>query len=175
MKKLALLFVISLSIISCEKEQGILNPKINFKFGYLSDIGGAVHIENYENQDSILFSELDTAFTVSVIESDLDDLGLDRNLMDDLESLEFTIYVNTSQDFEIFNTKNVYSIGRGGGRNSSGDISAIENHFVLPIRKTNVEQDNGKIDIGNENDYIRVSYESKYSSLSKVKTIIINN
>lgn len=175
MKKLALLLVISLSIVSCEKEQGILIPEINFKFGYLSDTLRGVHIENYENQDSLLFSELDTAFTVSVIEFDLDDLGLDHNLMDNLDSLDFTIYVNTSHDFEIFNTKNVYSIGRGCGRNSSGDISSIEYHFVLPVRKTSVEQGNGKIDISNENDYIRVSYESKYSTQSKVKTIIISN
>ena len=100
-------------------------------------------------------------------------MGIDRNILNDLDKLEFTIYVNTYQDFEIYNTKNVYSFGRGGGRNMSGEISALEYCFVLPVRKSNPEFENGKIEISDKNDYVRVSYESIYSAQSKVRTFVI--
>jgi hypothetical protein len=169
MKKLALVFAISFCFFSCEKSQELPSPTVEFKIGYLSDTGNGLHVENYLNQDTILMSELDTALTVTVVEFGLDTLRLPRNI---LETMEFTVYINTSNDSEVFTSgKNVYSIGRGGGSNDYKYISSISNSFVLPIRTSNCKINNNTIDINPLNDYIRISYESNYSPFSKVKTI----
>ena len=174
MKKLAFLFIIALSIFSCIKDQYSPEPTVNISLGHLTADGGAVHVENYLIQDLILRSELDTALAVTILENNLEETGLDPKILD---NLEFTIYVNTSRDNEVFiRNKNVYSFGAGGGTNNLNKLSSIENLFILPIRTTDsiVVNDN-QLQVNPYSDYIRISYESNYSGLSIVKTFFIKN
>jgi hypothetical protein len=174
MKKLALILIIGLSILSCKKDQFLPEPTVDFHLGYLAENERGIHVEDYLNQDFILRVDLDTALALTVLEDDLEILGLDPQI---LYNLEFTVYVNTSRDNEIFvRNKNVYSIGGGGGCNNVNQLSSIFNSFILPLRMTgsSVVNDN-KIELDPQNDYIRISYESNYSNLSKVKTILIKN
>lgn len=174
MKKYALLFALYLIILSCEKKQDLPESKVDFKIGYLADFGTGVHVEDFINQDTIFKNDLDTAITIQISEDDLEAYDLDPLIF---ENLEFTIYVNTSYDNQRFTRgNNVYSIGAGGGSNNFGKVSSISNSFVIPIKMTdNVISNNNKIELSPKNDYIRISYESKYSKLSKVKTIVIKN
>jgi hypothetical protein len=173
MKKYAFLLVIFLSILSCKKQADLLEPNVDFLIGYLTDEGGAVHVADYENQDTIIKSVLDTALAIRVIEKNLEILDM-HSL--DLEKLKFTIYINTLLDNEKFTTdKNVYSIGRGMGENNINQLASIDNSFIIPLRMTDIKINDNKIELYPENDYIRISYESNYTGLSKVKTIIIKN
>jgi hypothetical protein len=174
MKKLAFLFIIAFGFLSCEKDQHLTEPSVKINLGYLTDNTGAVHVDNYLIQDFILRSEIDTAIAVTILENNLEQTGIDPKI---LENLDFTIYVNTSRDNEIFiRNKNVYSISAGGGTNNLNKLAAIENCFILPIRITDsiVPNDN-KLELDPYSDFIRISYESNYSGLSIVKTYFIKN
>lgn len=174
MKKYTLLFALSLIILSCEKKQDLPELKVDFTIGHLADFGTGVHVEEYKNQDTIFKNELDTAIAIRIIEEGLEVYDLDPLIF---ENLEFTIYINTSYDNQRFiRGKNVYSIGSGGGSNNLGKVSVISNSFVIPIKMTeNVISNNNKIELSPKNDYLTISYESKYTKLSKVKTIVIKN
>jgi len=174
MKTLAFFCIIGISILSCNKDQSVPEPSVKINLGFLSDKGGGIHVEDYLNQNSILRSELDTAIAVSVLENNLEKIGLDPKILD---NLEFTIYVNTSRDNEVFiRNKNVYSIGTGGGSNNLNKLSSIFNYFILPIKITDsVIANDSKLELDPFSDYIRISYESNYTGLSIVKTFLIKN
>jgi hypothetical protein len=173
MKKYALLVALSLSILSCEKKQDLPDPTVEFKIGYISDLGGS-HIEYYLNQDTILRSDLDTALSVKVIEKNLNDRKLDSL---QLQKLEFTVYINTLLDSEKVTTgSHVYGYGLSMGRNTKNEVNDIDFAFILPLRITDrVIINDSKIELASQSDYIRISYESIYTGLSKVKTIIIKD
>jgi hypothetical protein len=174
MKKLAFLIIVATINFSCKNDQYLPEPSVNINLGYLTDNGGGIHVENYLIQDFILRSELDTAIAVTILENNLEQIGLNPKI---LNNLEFTIYVNTSRDNEIFvRNKNVYSIGAGGGSNNLNQLSSIANYFVLPIRITeSIIANDNKLELDPYSDFIRISYESNYSGLSIVKTFFIKN
>jgi len=173
MKKLLIWFIIPLTLQACKKEPYYPEPYIDFLIGHLDTTNRMIHVVDYENQDTVIKSDLDTAIAITVIENNLSIPELDTLEIGDLE---FTIYVNTLLDNERFTTdKNVYSIGRGMGRNFREEVTVIDNTFIIPIRITDSKVNNNKVEISTQSDYLRISYESLYSGLSKVKTVKIIN
>ena len=48
--------------------------------------------------------------------------------------------------------------------------------FVLPIRMNDkAVSDDNKLELSSQNEYIRINYESVYSKMSRIKTIVILN
>jgi hypothetical protein len=171
MKKNTFLLITLLILISCKKQSTSVEPSVDFIIGHLSDSGSVFHLVNNKNQDTIFRSELDTVFSVTVSEKNLDLLHLNPKII--LEK-NFTIYINSSNDFERFNSGNRhYSFGGGGGVNNDGYVSNMDYSFLIPLRLTNPVINNDKIEISSQGDFLRISYESNYSNLSKVKTVII--
>jgi hypothetical protein len=169
-KSFFIFVVLTVILYSCQKKESALpDPAIEFRIGYLSDSAG-VHSVDYKNQDTIYAKDLDTALTITVIEENL--LSLDVNSLR-LEDIEFTLYLNTTNDNERFDSgKNVYSIGREMGRDNLNRLDLFGNVFVIPVRTSNPILNNNKLEVG-QTDFIRISYESGYTGLSKVKTILI--
>jgi len=174
MKKLPFLFIIAFGIFSCEKEKHLPEASVTINLGHLTDNNGAVHVEDYLIQDFILRSDIDTAIAVTILENNLEQTGINPKV---LENLDFTIYVNTSRDNEVFiRNKNVYSIGAGGGTNNLNKLAVIANCFILPVRiNDSIVPNDNKLELDPYSDFIRISYESNYSGLSIVKTYFIKN
>jgi hypothetical protein len=173
MKRLIFLSIL-LTLIACEKQATDVDPSVSFIIGHLTEYQRMITITNYDNQDTIFRKNLDTALVITVLENSLVTFQLNYKIMD---SLNFTIYVNTSTDNERFiSGVNVYSFGSGGGTDNHRIVSSIENSFVIPLRYTSqIKDGNCKLELLPQNEYVRISYESNYTKLSKVKTLKIIN
>jgi len=150
-------------ISSCKKESSLPVPTIEFKIGHDVTDGVYHSIAYYENQDTLYLNEIDTLLIITVSEDNFSPLGLDTMIT----AKDFTIYLNTLYDDERFCIcERAYDGGGGGGATS------LSRNFLIPVRKSVSTAENKKVELTNP-DFLRISYESVYTGLNKVITIVI--
>jgi hypothetical protein len=167
-----ILFMAGLMVLSsCKKESLLPEPNVEFKIGHV--ITDGVYISNayYKNQDTLYLNEIDTFLIIKVTEDNLTSLGLDT--IESPNPKDFTIYLNTLYDDERFCTcERAYDFGGGGSIDVNYQVSNLSKDFLIPVRKSAPIVNNKKVELSNP-DFLRISYESVYTGLNKVKTIVI--
>ena len=153
-------------ISSCKKDSSLPVSTVEFKVGHLAVTNGNIYsTAYYNNQDTLYVNEIDTILIIRVIEDNLTSLVIDT--IETPNPKDFTIYLNTLYDDERFCTcEKAYEDGGGHTKYS------ITKDYSIPLQKSTSIKENRKVELGNP-DFLRISYESVYSGLSKVKTIII--
>jgi hypothetical protein len=161
-----ILFVGLMIISSCKKDSSLPVSTVEFKVGHLAVTNGNNYSTTYyNNQDTLYVNEIDTILIIRVIEDNLTSLVIDT--IEAPNPKDFTIYLNTLYDDERFCTcERAYMSGGGRSKNS------LTTDFRIPVRKAISIMENKKVELGNQ-DFLRISYESVYSGLNKVKTIVI--
>jgi hypothetical protein len=170
--KSLILFMAGLMVLSsCKKESSLPEPTVEFKIGHV--ITDGVHYSNtyYKNQDTLYLNEIDTLLIITVIEDNLTSLGLDT--IGSPNPKDFTIYLNTLYDDERFCIcERAYDGGGGWGKNYNHQVTNLSRDFLIPVRKSASIAENKKVELSNP-DFLRISYESVYTGLNKVITIVI--
>jgi hypothetical protein len=170
--KTLILFIVGLMVLSsCKKESLLPEPAVDFKIGHV--ITDGVYFSNtfYKNQETLYLNEIDTFLIITVIENNLTSLGLDT--LESPNPKDFTIYLNTLYDDERFCTcERAYDDGGGWGTGYNHQVTNLSRNFLIPVRKSASIVNNKKVELGNP-DFLRISYESVYTGLNRVKTIVI--
>ena len=158
-----ILFVVLTVLSSCKKESSLPAPTVEFKLGHFNTDGIYYSTTYYENQDTLYLNEIDTILIVTVNEGNLTSLGSDTIAT----AKDFTIYLNTLHDDERFCICERKYDGGGGG-----SLHNLSRNFYIPVRKSASIVENNKVELSNP-DFLRISYESVYTGLNKVITVVI--
>lgn len=153
-----------MGLFSCNKDSSLPVATVEFQVGHVVVTNGNTYSTTYyNNQDTLYLNEIDTLLVIRVNEDNITSLPLDTIA----SAKDFTIYLNTIYDDERFCIcERAYYGGGGGGVNN------LSRDFLIPVRKSVSITGDKKVELTNP-DFLRISYESVYTGLNKVKTIVI--
>lgn len=169
-----IIVLVLFAFFSCKKETTIeLLPTAEISIGHITGWSNTSKIVNYANQDSMYAASLDTSITIEISEKNIRNPKL--NNLDPLD-LEFSLHITTSEDNEVFvSSKNAFCFGSGLSKNNGG-ICSISSILNIPLRISNkIEKQNNKMEVKEQGDYIKISYQSNYSGLILEKTLKIKS
>jgi hypothetical protein len=173
--KLLIWLILGVLVIpACKKDDLIPEPTIEIRLGHLVISSNFITMEDFENQDTLFLNSIDTALTIRIAEKNLIGFSSEIDTLDLTDIQSFAVYVNTLFDAERYLSSegNKYSFGGSMGKNNKNQLEYFDYIFLVPIRTTNPELGDRKIQL-NKPDFLRVSYESSYTGLSKVKTFVV--
>ena len=164
--------ILSLLLISCSKTKSVPDPSAELTFGTLT-FDTYIKFIAFKSQDTIESSQLDTIkfMGIKISEMHLDSsyfLGTQRKPT-------FNVNINTSMDNESYlSGSNCILGGWGGGLGVGGTDCSIGGEIEFPVRiSKNPTHNNDTLEFNEGNDYIVISYLSKYSKLLVKDSLVI--
>ena len=159
-------------MFSCSKTKIVPDPTVNLIIGTRTT-GYMVGFIPFKSQDTIELDQLDTInfMRIKILEMHLDSsyfLGTERKPI-------FSVEIHTSKDKQYYLAgSNCWLCGWGGGTNVGNTDCSIEGEIEFPVKiSKNVTPDNDTLEFNDENDYIVISYISKYTKMMAHDSLII--